>query len=355
MKKVLCRLIFALYCVGALLQAEQKSLKINDEMQASVLDSLYPPIEQDKHFWLRADLLYFLPKEKSIVLTNENTNLFTTANVALQPDVETDFKWSFGSRVGFGYLFSNGLWDMTINWTRFHTSAQQCRSTQGNIGLGMFPIWSLADDIIPFDWVSTAKMHWNLTLNLVDLDFGRSFSWRDQFFLHLLMGIRVALIDQDLDVRYGGGIFANGLNLAALGSTFGYDSIDMKNNFWGFGPRLGIEPQLNLSKGLRLYAMACVTPDYGFFDVHQKEIYLQSIRYQRNCSNNGFRWMIDAAGGILWKTFCRERRYALTFALGWEYHIFFDQVELKGDRFGLVSDNRNLSLNGLAFSACFDF
>lgn len=353
MKNRVCILISFVFLIYGL--SVQASKLTENNVHPNVLHAFYPPIKRETPLWLNADLLCFVPKEKSIVLTNKETNLFTTANVTLEPDVKPNFKWDVGFRLGFGYIFPCRTWDMAINWTHFNTRLQQCRSTNGDIGLGMFPIWSLADDIIPYDWVSIAKMHWKLNINLFDLDFGRAVAWKDQFFLRPIMGLRFAAVNQNLDVRYGGGIFANGLNLPELDSTFGYDSIDMTNNFWGIGPRLGIDAQLNVAKGFRLYATTCGTCDYGFFKVHQKETYLKSLRYKRNCSPHGFRWMIDATAGVLWKSFCAKNRYALSFALGWEYHIFFDQMKLKGDQFGLVSHNRNLSLNGLSISARFDF
>lgn len=354
MKTRLSRIVFVLCCATAL-SAQGQQYRAEYSGEAVVLDSFYPSIEKDHHFWLRTDLLVFRPKEKSIVLTNHDTDLFTTADVTLQPDIKTDFEWDVGVRIGFGYVFPDCPWDVAINVTHFKTHLQQCRSTHGDIGLGMFPIWSLADDIIPFDWVSKAKMQWRLNLNLLDLDFGRTFSWCDQFFLRCIIGLRAAVIHQNLDVRYGGGIFANGLNLPALDSTFGYDVITMKNNFWAIGPRLGIEPQLNLMCGLRLYTSACATLNCGSFDVCQREVYLTDVRYDRSCSPHGVRWIVDATAGILWETFLCEGRYALMLALGWEYHHFFDQVEFKGDRFGKVSHDRDLSLNGLALSVRFDF
>ena len=344
-----------LFCLTHSLSADENTSQAREVTKPGVLDSFYPPIQQGNRLWISADLLYFLPDEGSIAMTNEKTDLFTTANVTQEPVVEPHFEWDFGYRIGFGYIFADRKWDVALNWTHFNTHSTQHRSTHGDIGLGMFPIWSLSDDILPYDWVANAKMHWNLNLNLLDLDFGRSFCWGKVFFLRPFIGLRAAWIYQHINVEYGGGIFANGLNLPALDSTFGQDDITMKNNFFGIGPQLGIEPQINLGKGFRLYGSACGTADYGFFDVHQKEIYLKNIRYDRDRYPNGFRWILDASAGILWKTFCSKNRFALTFQLGWEYHIFFDQVELKADDFGLVSGNRNLILNGVDFSARFDF
>lgn len=323
--------------------------------QDNVLDTFYPEIENYPHLWVRADIIGFLPHAKSIIATNQPTDLFTTADVTLKPDCHLDFKWDVGFRAVLGYLFSNNRWDMTINWTHFNTHAQQCKSTQGNIGLGMFPVWSLADDILAYDWISISKIRWNLKLNVIDLDFGRLFEWCNRFFLRPTVGLRAAVIDQHIKVRYGGGIFANGLNLPALDSTFGYDTIFMKNNFWGIGPRVGIEPQVNLGCGWRFFASAYGTFTAAVFDICQRETYLKTLRSFNRCCSHKARGMFDATAGILWKTFIRNNRYALTYAFTWEYHRFFKQIEFKGDKFGLVSCDRDLSLQGIGFSASFDF
>jgi hypothetical protein len=321
----------------------------------NVLDTFYPDLDDGCNLWLRADLLYFFPEEDSIAMTNKQTDLFTTADVTQKDVVDPNFHWDPGYRLGFGYVFRNSCWDMALLWTHFNTDIHQHRSNHGDIGKGMFPIWSLSDDILPYDWVANAKMKWKLRLNLLDLDFGRSFAWKKTFFLRPYIGLRSTWIDQDIDVQYGGGIFANGLNLPALDSTFGTDTIDMDNDFWGIGPIVGLEPQINLGKGFRIYGAASGAVNYGYFDVDQKETYLTTTRFHLDRQLNRFSWIFDAAAGIMWKTFLKEERYALTFGVGWEYHIFFDQVKLKKDEFGLVSHNRDLTLNGIDVSLQFDF
>jgi len=326
-----------------------------DPPQSTILDSFYPELRNGSRVWICADLLYFMPDEKSMAMTNKKTDLFTTADVTKKPVVKAPFENDLGYRLGFGYIFSERKWDVAVNWTHFDTRVHQKRSTQHDIGLGMFPIWSLADDILPYDWVGEAKMHGKLNLNLLDLDFGYALTFGKIFFLRPFAGIRTAWIDQDIDIAYSGGIFANGLDLPSLNSASGSDRINMKNNFWGMGPQLGIEPQVNIGKGWRLYGNACGTLEYGVFDVHQRETYLQTTRYNRHRHSGRFRWILDAGAGILWKTFCARERFALTFKLGWEYYLFFHQVEFKGDAFSLISDDRNLVLNGAGFSARFDF
>src|SRR5437899_12323995 len=122
--------------------------------------------------WIDADLLYWIPREDAVVLTNHKTDLFEFNDVTLQPTLSTHFPWDFGSRIGFGHFFSRSQWDVAIHWTRFTTDTRKKSNTRNLISEGMFLIWSLADDIIRYDWVANAKMHWTLGLNLLDLDLG---------------------------------------------------------------------------------------------------------------------------------------------------------------------------------------
>lgn len=321
---------------------------------SNILDTFYPSLTCGNNLWINADLLFWTPRENSVVLTNRKTNLFISNDVTLEPALSTHFKWDFGSRVGFGYIFCEDKWDVSVNWTYYTSSTRKRSSNRMEISEGMFPIWSLADDIIAYDWVANGKMHWTLNLNLLDIDFGRNFCWKI-FYFRPFAGLRSAWIDQHFNVYYGGGIFANGPDLYAMSNNAGFDQMHMSNNYWGIGPQLGIEPQMNLGRGWRIYGSASGSLECGFFRLEQKETYLMKTRYYNSRDPFAFRWIFDAAGGFLWETFLCEDRYAFAFKLGWEYHQFFRQFELKKDQFGLVPAGRNLTLKGVIFSGRFDF
>lgn len=322
--------------------------------KTQILDTFYPDVTHGQDLWISADLLVMVPDEDAVVLTNRKTNLFDQNNITLQPALDTSFRWDVGARIGFGYIFPERKWDMAVNWLLYNSSTRKRSSTNMNISEGMFPVWSLSDDIIPYDWIAFAKMNWSLGVNLLDLDFG--YSWRyKRLFLRPYVGLRSAWIDQDFDVQYGGGIFANGPDLYAMSNNAGYDSITMRNDYWGLGPRLGFEPQLNLGKGFRLYGNVSGSYELGYFYLLQDEVYLSFVRFHKRSQSFAARWILDAAAGFLWETFICKERFALTFKLGWEYHLFFHQFQLQKDQFGIVPDNRNLSLNGGAFSGRFSF
>jgi hypothetical protein len=172
--------------------------------------------------------------------------------------------------------------------------------------------------------------------------------------LNPFLGVRSAWINQHGHVAYEGGMFLIGILLPGI-SLNGTDLIKMKNNYWGLGPRLGIAPRLIIGKGFSLNGEAAVSGLYGFFKILQKETYLDVTRFSHYEHLNRFRWIGDFSAGIQWKTLLGCERYALTFKADWETHIFWHQFELKKDEFGLVPKDRNLSLQGVTFSARFDF
>jgi hypothetical protein len=321
----------------------------------NILDTFYPKLRVENQMWLSADVLFWIPHEDGVVLTNRKTDLFTVNNITLQPALHTKFDWDFGARVGFGYLISREeAWDTSLHWTYYSARASKRSDTRNDIAEGSFTIWSLSSDIIPYDWIANAKLHWELNLNLLDFDFGRAYSFQ-WFHIRPYTGLKSAWISQDLSVRYGGGIFANGPDLYAMSNNAGYDQIHMANNYWGLGPMLGIIEQFDLGKGWRIYGNACGSLTGGYFHLVQDEMYLMNTRFHKDTSPGAGRWIIDTVAGVSWSTFLSSERYALSFDLGWEYHIFFHQFALQRDRFGLVPENRNLSVMGGVFSGHLDF
>jgi len=320
----------------------------------SLIHSYNPAVRNGYNVWVEAELLFWQPWEKALVATNEKSDVFTTDNFADASPVHPHFEWSLGYRVSSGYLFASDHWDVEASWAHFTSHISQQRSTQGDPFLGMFPIWSLADDTLAGDYVFASDLKWKLTINALDVQFGRYFnpiSWLD---LKPFFGVRSLWVKQHGSVVYQGGIFLIGVLQPGI-SLNGSDFIKMKNNYWGMGPRIGLAPRFILGKGFSLNAEGAVSGFAGFFNVEQKETYLDTVRFSRHKHLNRLRWMVDGAAGITWKLLLDHERYSFTFGANWEYQIFFHQFELKTDEFGVVPSNRNLSVQGATLSVRLDF
>src|SRR5271157_4488350 len=76
---------------------------------SNIQGTFYPKVKGGDRLWISSDVLYWIPSEDCVVLTNRKTDLFTVNDITLEPTLRTRFKWDFGSRAGFGYLFSGPL------------------------------------------------------------------------------------------------------------------------------------------------------------------------------------------------------------------------------------------------------
>lgn len=316
--------------------------------------------ENCKNLSAHVDLLIWTAHEKSFVLTNETSPVFFTDNFTKADVIHPSFDWKCGYRIGLGYTPPCRPWDITFDWTHFYTTISQKRSTNSNDltnvnnQQGMFPIWAISPDIISGDYVSEADMKGKIYLNLLDLDFHRCLTCIKCIDIKPYIGLRTAWIEQGAHIHYRGGIFLT--NIIEGGVSYdGTDSIYLKNNFWGIGPRIGFDADFFRYKKFSLYGNAAIAGLVGVFTVGQKEIYLDDVRYSRHKHPVRFRWVGDLAAGISWVSPLCRNQYYLTLKAGWEYHIFFDQLELKGDSFHLVSRNRNLDFQGVTLSCLIDF
>ena len=350
-----CKILFlSLLCFATLLSsANEKS--IDQSVKKALADKFYNP---ENKFWVGVDLIYAKAREKSLVLTNHKCDLFTTDDFTKSAPLHPHFDWDFGYRIGMGYLFPPHMHhalDISMEWMHYHTRAEQHELANETANIqGMFPIWSLSDDILRGDYVTRADLNWGLTINMLDLALNYSLHYKKRIEMKSFVGLRSGWIKQRMDIDYKGGIFL--LDLLASGvSLVGTDTIAMKNNFWGLGPIVGVCPRYILCHGIRLYVDTAISGLCGYYSLHQKETYLEKTRFYSSRHPVQFRWIGDLGAGAYWKTFLYKTTYPVVVKLGWEYHIFFNQMKLQGDAFGLVSDNRNLELQGVTLSTSLDF
>lgn len=320
----------------------------------SLRNSYNPAVKMGANVWIEASLLYWKPWERALVMTNKKSDVFTTDDFTKRPVIHPNFEWDLGYRLSVGYLLPSHHWDVEASWTDFDSHVSQHRSSHGSAFIGMFPIWSLSDDVIAGDYVFESTLKWQLSVNLLDAQFGRYFKVFHRLELKPFAGLRSAWVRQHGHVAYEGGMFLIGILNPGV-SLNGTDFIKMSNNYWGMGPRLGLAPRLILGKGFSLNASGAMSCLYGFFKTKQHETYLDTTRFSHHKHINRFCWVGDALAGIQWKAPLCHEKYALTFKADWEYHIFFHQFMLKRDDFHLVPHNRDLSMQGVTFSARFDF
>lgn len=305
--------------------------------------------------WSSLDLLYWIAHEEALVLTNKTSPVFTTSDFTIAPVLHPQFNWNLGFRLGFGFSPDCSPYEAALEWVYYQTNVRQKRLTNSNDLTnvngqeGMFPIWALSDDIIAGDYVSDAFLNWGITLNMIDLTFGQTMLCFECLEIYPYIGLRGAWINQNAHIRYEGGIFLYDIIEGGV-SRNGIDFIRMKNNFWGVGPRIGIEPRLYFCNGFSLFGNAAISGLGGAFYVKQTERFVDFERFAYNKNSACIRGIADLAAGISFeRNFCNDS-YSIRWELSWEYHIFLSQLQLKRDAFHLISSNRNLSVQGVTLS-----
>lgn len=313
----------------------------------------HPAVKGGFDVWIDFDVLYWKPREKALVPTNQMSSVYVTSDFTQTSLVHPHFQWDPGYRLNCGYIFSKDrMWDIKGSVLHYASSVFNQKDSHSSF-VGMFPIWSLSNDIISGDYVFNSKLRWTFNLNMADLQIGRCVSFTN-LELEPFFGLRSLWLRQHGHIIYQGGIFLIGITAPEV-TIYGTDSIKMKNYYWGMGPRIGMQGLLHIKRKVGLSAMAAVAAPYGFFHVQQKETYLDTVRFFDQKHIDRFGWVGDFSGGIFWKIPCAHDRYAFTIQTDWEYHLFLHQLVLKGDAFGLVPKNRDFSTKGLTFSMRFDF
>ncbi|MBS0603840.1 MAG: hypothetical protein JSS60_02250 [Verrucomicrobia bacterium] len=258
------------------------------------------------------------------------------------------FDWDFGFRAGAGYNFEHDGWDAYINFTWFQTDASNSAHAPKNGGLV-----PLKGD--PFT-LSAKKInsHWDVHYYVLDLELGRSFfvskflSFRPQF------GIESAWICQRR--RY------ETRQPPDPATSLSGQNIYGKNNFWGIGPRAGLEGSWYLGKHFSLLGSVNGSLQWGHFDAHTKETdYLSTGKLPIFHIDGDFHRLVPNVQMKLeigWDANINNDENHLGVMLGYEFQYWWRQNQFINEPFQgftFQHESMDLSINGLTLAARFDF
>lgn len=279
-------------------------------------------------FWNTAmDGLEFAIEDGSF----DDTNSIVNSGKMLSPKT----KWNVGFRLGLGYVFHRDGWDLLLSWTNFHGKTKQssddcedcCPEPTGTPILTMFSdIANNDDDLLASSTFARLKAE----LNIVDLDLGRGFQTSKWLALRPFIGVRGSWISQKYKVQYTG--LSNTAGLGPFDLDDATSTAHMKNNWWGVGPRVGLNSRWGLGMGFSIYGNAAVSLVFGQFKVSQHENAGLSTDDDDEGANmvdfsdrySAGRAITDLALGFMWEHDFKGG-WGLAFNVGWEQHLFFNQ------------------------------
>ncbi len=193
--------------------------------------------ERTGHVDVFADFLYWHTTET----IDWAFHLLKQGNVQTTTLQTLEFGWSPGFRVGIGY--NGGCdWDTQAYYTHFKTLA----SDHSSAGLGTVQSEFLGAKLSMLGTYQTGKIDLKLDLNMLDWELGRTFCASNALFLRPMIGIKGGWIDQRINTKWEKDI----VFFAVIPITV---TDNLKNNFWGVGPKIGVDGKWVLGCNCRWY------------------------------------------------------------------------------------------------------
>lgn len=295
-----------------------------------------------------AEALYWQIREGSADnWTQEITPAGTTRSATLY---SVPFKWSPGFRLGVGRNTNYDNWDVAFFYTFFRTNARsQASVTSGGLYspyLGNFYVNNTAGASFGANY-RNASIEWKVFYNTFDLELGRKFKIDELLELRSFIGIKSAIINQDINTNW------NNPNNAV---NFTNATEDLKSDFWGIGPAIGLDSSWAIYKApkntisiIGNLSGALLWGHWNFQDVYQNNI---PLTVTINTSNiNGASTMARGLLGIEWsgdiyKTSVHVR-------VGYEAQIWFSHIQYYCLDMGRL--NNLMSLQGAILGLNIDF
>ena len=231
------------------------------------------------NWFIFADVIYWHPKMGGTEFAiTYNTSDFISLppivnNAALshRPDgdyKENDFGWDLGLKAGLGYKTPHDSWDILGRYTWFQShSTKQSRK---DFPAAIIPL-KLSTGLTPgFSAVNHAKSTVDIGYNNIDLELARNYFISKDFAVRPHLSLKGSWIDLKQKVYY---VQTQNPDLSALVFEFETPEFkaDLKSNFWGVGPRFGLDTRYFLGNNVNFFGDFAAAILYGHFKTSEKD------------------------------------------------------------------------------------
>ncbi|MBS0653443.1 MAG: hypothetical protein JSR39_07970 [Verrucomicrobia bacterium] len=305
------------------------------------------------NLFLTGEFLYLQAEENGLeYAVKSNDPTFSAGNEKFDYQ-NLDFDYHIGFRAGIGYNIPHDSWDLYAYWTHYNTDAEGHSHTAD--GEGLFPTWGFfSPGSNQTRYALNANARLRLNLNIIDVELGREYTVGKWLNFRPSMGIRTGFIDQHYHVVYRPIILE-------VGSGFAADDIKLKNDYWGVGPKAGIDTQWVFGRGFCIYGSAAISLLFGEFEIRRSEFIPNSpFSNKAHHDFHQVRAITDIAIGIGWDIMLAHDQYHLSIRGGYEQHLYFgqnqfDRVYYTAFMSNIGSNLGDLSLQGWTASLRVDF
>ena len=296
---------------------------------------------------------------------NDNSFPLTGGDIQGYSTGHHNWDWTYGCRVGLGFYLNHDAWNIEAEWTYMRINNDSGKNVTGG---ALLPFWlppnvQINTDATDPNVASSAR--WTGNINTLDLKLGKPYHVSRYVIFNPYFGLRMAWIEQDYTSRNGGTFVVEG----------GADDEDLvvknKNDFWGVGPRAGIDTEWHLGAGWFLFGKASASLLYSHFDVHQELTYSDDTFYQLKHDFYTNSPNMEIILGLCWSHLFSKNKYMVSLKAAYEMHQWWEQNRLRRffDKDTDTSGNADISasssndevarsdlkVNGFSFTLQFDF
>ena len=228
------------------------------------------PFTEKGFFFVDAEAFFLQPQENNLNYAIKSSSSAGISNGRYQ---NIHFHWRPAFQTGIGYKLPNtDAWDFFCNYLYVH--GKGTAHATAPTGGGLFSLWTIPSASLTASQTGHAK--WNLYINRIDLETRGAFHPQNWLELRPSVGLSNAWIKQHYNINMAGAY-----NSQAF-VTVADDQIQMKNHFWGIGPRFGLDTQWKIFQGFSFYGNGSFSLLYGVFNIHQSENVTYNNGYETN-------------------------------------------------------------------------
>lgn len=309
--------------------------------------SAYPMI--DSHKWdLFGDALYWHVAEGGTEWAQVNKN--ESATVGESNVKHVDFNWNWGFKVGIGYnSMKHDEWDTQLYFTWLHASRKQtaaiaaaATATPNHGIVSLFTTPSTIGESL----FKEGTINWKIHFNMFDWELARNYYVSKHLALRPHIGLKGGWINQHAQGHFQA--FDNRLQ------TF-----HMDNDFWGVGPRGGVNTKWNLGNiNTHFFSMLGDFSGalmWGHWSIDQR--YSDAVNLTQKSDNrdrNQMASVLQAFFGLGWDANFHSDQCHFSMKLGYELQYWFAQNQLWQPN-GFNTLHGDLTLQGGTLEIRFDF
>lgn len=335
--------LFALVSATSLLSAQENPP--SDITKAETIQSHDCCCSNSFFFW--GGLTLWQPIQENMQFGVISKNRVAAGDVVDGRELDLNTHFHPGFKVGMGYHLNEDRWDTLVEYTFFKsTEHRHKRASKDARESFILPAWQFPSFLNP--QYASASEKWKLMMQFLDWDLTRKCCLGRRLSFAPFIGVRGALIRQDLRVHY--------INSDASASfVWPSTSIKQSSRSWGIGPRAGIMTDWLFCKGFRISAKQEIDILYSGYQLNTRQSSEESAANVYQIKQGHVRTLrthLDMSLGLGWKTELANNACAFDVSADYNFNIFFNQNPFRNtinvDSVGKsIWPNGNLYLQGL--------